>query len=133
MLESFKFHHIGVATNDICKTASYYVEAGYEMSEITYDPIQNVNIAFLYKDNMPTVELLAPVDEKSPVYKTVKSSGVTPYHCCYVVDDIELAIDNLRKRGFIPLSKPVPAIALNGNKICFLYNRSVGLIELLNK
>lgn len=133
MLEIFEFHHIGVATNDIKKTASYYETAGYCLSSIIFDPIQNVNIAFLYKDNMPTVELLEPVDDKSPVYKIVKTSGVTPYHCCYKVDDISYAIKNLREKRFIPLSNPVPAVALENKRICFLYNREVGLIELLEK
>lgn len=133
MLQNFKFHHIGVATNNIDNTSSHYVEAGYIKSETVYDPIQNVNICFLQKREMPLVELLEPVDEKSPVFKIVKASGVTPYHCCYLVDNIVEAIADLRKKGFVPLSKTAPAIAIEGKEICFLYNKDVGLIELLNK
>lgn len=133
MLPYFKFHHIGIATNSIDNTSKYYINAGYSASAVVLDPIQNVNICFLSKEEMPTVELLEPVDEKSPVFKIVKSTGVTPYHCCYLVVNIEEAIVELRRLGFVPLSKPVPAIALGGRSICFMYSRSVGLIELLNE
>ena len=88
MLESFKFHHIGVAVKDIDKTAAMYVGGGYQKSEPIFDPVQNVNICWLTKAGMPTVELLAPVDETSPVCKILEKNGVTPYHTCYVVDDI---------------------------------------------
>ena len=89
MLDSFKFHHIGVAVKDIDKTAAMYEDGGYEMSDIIFDPVQNVNICWLTKDDMPTVELLEPVDESSPVCKTLEKNGVTPYHTCYVVDNID--------------------------------------------
>ena len=46
MLESMNFHHIGVATDSIEKTAEYYLEVGYKMSDIIFDPIQKVNITF---------------------------------------------------------------------------------------
>ena len=131
MLSDFKFHHIGVATNSIENTARYYIEAGFNKSETIYDPVQNVNICFLAKNGMPTVELLEPVDEKSPVYMIVKNSGVTPYHCCYKVKDIETAVSELRKKKFTVLSKPVDAIALENHRICFLFNKEVGLIEIV--
>ena len=42
-----KFHHIGVAVKDIDATAAMYEDGGYRMSEIIFDPIQNVNICWL--------------------------------------------------------------------------------------
>ena len=133
MLPSFLFHHIGIATSNIDKTAVYYINSGYHKTNTVFDPVQNVNIAFLQKDGMPLVELLEPVDEKSPVYKIVKSSGVSPYHCCYIVEDILEAIQNLRKQKYVMVSKPACAIALSNKKICFLFNKEVGLIELLEE
>ncbi len=133
MLADFTFHHIGVASPSIEKTSKLYIDAGYSMSEVVYDPIQNVRIAFLEKENMPVIELLEPVDDSSPVSKTINKSGVTPYHCCYEVNDITDAVNRLKKMKYIPLSLPVEAIALSNKKICFLYNKDVGLIELLEK
>ena len=128
-----KFHHIGIAVKEIEKTAAVYVQGGYNKSTITFDPIQNVNICWLVKDGMPTFELLAPVDEKSPVNKTLEKNGVTPYHSCYIVDDIESAVKELRKQKYIIVSKPEPAVAINNCKVAFLYNKNIGLIELVEE
>ena len=126
-----KFHHIGVAVKSIDATAAMYERAGYRMSDIVFDPIQNVNICWLTKESAPIVELLAPVDDTSPVCKTLEKNGVTPYHCCYVVDNLDEAVKKLRKERYVLTSKPEPAVAFCGSKVCFLYNKNVGLIELV--
>lgn len=133
MLDYFKFHHIGYAVHDIEKTAEYYINAGWELSDEVIDPIQDTKIAFLTKVDFPLIELVAPVDEKSPIIKTLDKMGVTPYHICYEVEDIYLAVNDLKKKRFIPLFNPTEAIALGNRKICYLFNQAVGLIELLNK
>ena len=131
MLDSFKFHHIGVAVKDIDATAPIYEQGGYKRSVSIFDPIQNVNICWLTKEGMPTVELLAPVDVTSPVNKTLEKNGVTPYHTCYVVDNIEEAVAQLRKQKYVMVSKPAEAVAFCGSRVCFLFNKNVGLIELV--
>lgn len=52
---------------------------------------------------------------------------------CYCVEDIEEAVKELKKKRFLPLFRPVQAVALGNKKICFLFNREVGLIELVEK
>ena len=131
MLESFKFHHIGVAVKDLDSTASVYENGGYRRSSSIFDPIQNVNICWLAKEGAPTVELLAPIDEKSPVNRTLEKVGVSPYHCCYVVDNLEEACAELRKQKYIMVSKPAEAVAFCGSRVCFLFNKNMGLIELV--
>ena len=131
MLNSLKFHHIGVATNDIDATALVYEQGGYCRSASIFDPIQNVRICWLTKNDMPIVELLAPVDEKSPVNRTLEKVGVSPYHCCYEVENLEEAVAGLKKQRYILVSKPAEAVAFCGSRVCFLFNKNVGLIELV--
>lgn len=131
MLENMKFHHIGVAVKDIEKTASVYVVGGYNQSKTYFDPVQNVNICWLTKEGMPTMELLAPVDETSPVCKTLEKNGVMPYHTCYIVDNIEAAIAELRKMKYVIVSRPEVAPAISYSKVSFLFNKNIGLIELV--
>lgn len=133
MLPEFNFEHIGIATSSLEKTAEVYINAGYSMSVITFDPIQNVRISFLTKSEMPTIELLEPVDETSPVTKTIEKSGVSPYHMCYSVNNIEDCIIRLKVLKYIPLFKPVKAIAMGNRKICFLFNKDIGLIEIVER
>ena len=106
-----KFHHIGVATSSVENASKFYLEMGYSKSETFNDPIQKVNICFMQKNN---------------------GAGTT-YHICYKVNNINEAIALLKKSGFLPLSKPVNAVAMEESIICFLFNRYHGLIELVEK
>lgn len=133
MLKDFKFHHIGLAVKEINKTAAVYTDGGYQKSDVIFDPIQNVNICWLTKEGMPTVELLSPVDNQSPVCRILEKNGVTPYHTCYVVADIDHAIAELRKQKYVLVSNPVEAVAIHQSKVAFLHHRHVGLIELVEE
>ena len=80
---------------------------------------------------MPCIELLEPVEATSPVTKILRNNGVTPYHICYETDDLEQAIADLKARRFLVVVKPVEAVAIENRKVCFLYHKDVGLIELV--
>ncbi len=134
MFNNFTFHHIGYVTDSIAGTAAFYLQAGYDASPIIEDEIQRVHICFLTKNGFPRIELVQPVDEQSSVNKIFKKTGVAPYHVCYEVDDINIAFDELVDvQEFIPLFRPVEAIALENRLICYLYKKEVGFIELVNK
>ena len=75
MLSDWTFDHIGMAVSDIEATAKMYIAVGYSQTKQVYDPIQNVYICFLYKAGMPTVELLMPHDNTSPVQRTLDERG----------------------------------------------------------
>ncbi|MGM9821684.1 MAG: VOC family protein [Muribaculaceae bacterium] len=134
MIDGLQFHHIGVATSDIENTAAQYGNFGYEMDgSVTFDPQQNINICFLKHPSMPLVELLAPADDKSPVVQILNKNGVTPYHVCYSVKDLEEAIKALRKLRYMIVSRPKPACAIGGRRVAFLYHKDMGLIELVEE
>jgi len=133
-----RFHHIGIAVNNINETAQFYIDSDinnmtgdYILSEIKYDPIQDVYIAFLDNKLMPRIELVQSGSDKSPVCKIIERQGTAPYHICYSVDNIDDAVKKLRIQHFLPLSYPVPAAAMDNKKICFLFKKTVGLIELV--
>ncbi|MEI7661272.1 MAG: VOC family protein [Bacteroidota bacterium] len=131
MLSELIFHHIGVAVFSIEETSKYYREAGYTITDTRYDPVQDVNICFIFKEGNPCIELIEPISEKSPVAQILQKKGVSPYHFCYQTPDIQESITRLKKIKFIVLSKPVAAVALDQNIICFLFNKHLGLIELV--
>ena len=127
------FHHIGIACRDIGKTREFYVNMGYVPADVVDDPLQHVKVCFLDKEGAPRIELLEPLDEQSPVLRTLESSGVSPYHICYQVSDIEEAIAGLRRQRFLLVNGPVPARALDDRRIAFLYQKHTGLIELVEE
>ena len=126
--------HIGYAVNDIQKTASHYVDAGWQLSEVYDEVAQNAQIAFLRKDGFPNIELVAPgLREKDPVSAILKKSGVSPYHLCYAVPDIDQAMESLYEDGFFPLFMPVESVAMQGRRICYLCSLEVGTIEIVEE
>lgn len=125
------FDHVGIACRDIDKTKAFYLALGYEATPAIEDPIQHVRISFLTKQGVPHLELLEPLDDQSPVERILRSVGVSPYHFCYRVDDLESAISQLRARRFLLVSGPVPACAMGNRRIAFLFQKNTGLIELV--
>ena len=85
----------------------------------------------LDKDGAPRLELLEPLDELSPVARTLATSGVTPYHICYEVQDLTAAVDALRRQRFLLVNGPVEACAMGNRRIAFMFQKNTGLIELV--
>jgi len=133
MLSNATFHHIGIAVESIEKTAAHFIEAGYKMTNVIFDPKQIVHISFLEKSGSPLLELVEAIDETSPVRNILRKVGVSAYHFCYEVENLDDSMAQLRKKKFVLLVKPVEAIAFGGRRICFLYHKETGLIELLEK
>ena len=131
MPSSLSFHHIGIACRDIAKSMTFYTAMGYQASPVIDDPIQHVRVCFLEKEGAPRLELLEPLDEQSPVARTLATAGVTPYHICYEVPDITAAIAALRGQKFLLVNGPVQACAMGDKRIAFLFQKHTGLIELV--
>ncbi len=131
MKENSSFHHIGIACRDILATAKEYGHFGYKSSEIIWDDIQKVSICFLSGEGLPVIELISSNHEQSPVKKWLGKNGVSPYHLCFNVENIENSIEEFKKQGFVLLGEPVEAIAIANRKIAFIYSLQTGLIELV--
>lgn len=125
------FHHIGIACRDIARSQAFYTAMGYRAAEVVDDPIQHVRVCFLDKEDAPRIELLEPLDDQSPVARTLATVGVSPYHTCYQVDDMESAINELRTQRFLLVCEPVPACAMDDRRVAFLFQKHTGLIELV--
>lgn len=133
MLSNFKFHHLGYVTDNIDKTAAVYVAAGYKSGNIIIDPIQQVKVCFLEKQDAPRIELVTPLNDTSSINKFFNKNGVSPYHVCYEVNNVENVFEKLTEEmGYIPLFRPVPAVAFENKLICYLYKKEIGFIEIVN-
>lgn len=130
MIEELQFHHVGIAVSDLEATAAKYRQGGWRTSAVIYDPVQQVNICWLTRDGNPVLELLEPVGAESPVRRTLEKNGVTPYHICYQTPELEPAVAALRAQRYVLVSKPAPAAAMAGCRVCFLFHKDVGLVEL---
>ncbi len=131
------FHHIGIACFDIEESSQFYILQGYTKTDTVYDPIQNVNIYFLHNLECgrggARIELVSPKDSTSPVNKILQKNGVSPYHICYETESLEESISKLRAQKLIMAPKPSPAVAFSGKRVCFMFSKHIGLIELVER
>ena len=126
-----KIHHIGYLVKNIEKAALEFEKAGYKAEgECIYDPIRDIDILFMINSGY-RIELVSPKSCQSVVSETIKKMGNTPYHICYCCGCIEQEQQRLRKEGYLPVGKIEPAVAIEGNKVCFMLSRQIGLIELV--
>jgi len=132
MLETLKFHHLGIATTNFEKAKKTYLSFGYKvLIDCVEIPLQKVNVCFLEKSNHPLIELIEPLSHDSPVANILKKYGSGPYHTCYSTTNINLTINDLRKKKFIQISPLEKSKAFENNLICFVYKDDIGLIEIL--
>lgn len=132
-MKDLKVHHYGLATDNLERSMETMRTLGYHVGSITFDAIQKVRVAFASRDDEATIELVCDADENGPTRRFLAQVGGGLYHICYEVDSIEEAIKTLREKGFLLRHAPVPAVACGGRKIAWMYNRTIGLIELVEK
>lgn len=124
-----KFHHIGIATNNIKETIQKLKKYFniVEISNIVYDANQDANLCMLTMQNGIKIELI----EGKVVENLVKKRQYL-YHTCYSVENIEETIKQLEKDGAFLVRQPKEAILFNNKQVAFLM-WDLGLIELLNE
>lgn len=128
-----EIHHIGYLVKDIDKAYEKFKILGFKCkSNICYDPIQKANITFLVNGNYK-IELIQSIENDSPIYNLLKKYGSSPYHICYICENIEESYNLFKDQGFSLISDIMNAVALENQKICFMFNNSIGIIELLEK
>lgn len=107
-----------------------YVTLGYVLGSRTVDDSRRVEIAFVRNGDY-VLELVAPAAPESPVDGLLKKVGPSPYHVCYVVEDIASATRELRAAGYVRVTAASPAPAIGYAAVAFLHHKRVGLIELV--
>ena len=130
MVDVMKIHHVGVAVAAIDEVLDDYVALGYAVGTRVVDDARRVDIAFVRNGDY-VIELVAPAAADSPVDGLLKKVGPSPYHLCYVVDDMTAAVKHLRRSGYVRVTAPSPAPAIGYASVAFLHHRRVGLIELV--
>ena len=123
-----KLHHIGIAVSDLEKIKQKYQHLGYKVINETYDEIQKAELV-LMKNNEKTIELIYSSEKTSPVYNLCNKAEESYYHKCYEINDIKNSIEKLKKQDYIQISEIVDAKLFRG-KICFMYSKKEGIIEL---
>ena len=130
-----RLNHVGVATPSIDNAVQHYRDTlgitdigdKFKLEE------QGVWVCFINVNNSQ-IELIEPVDERSPISRFLKSNPHGgQHHICFEVDDLLAARDELVAKGARVLGEP--RIGAHGTPIIFIHPKDMGgvLIELMQK
>jgi methylmalonyl-CoA/ethylmalonyl-CoA epimerase len=126
-----KIHHIGYAVKEISSAVRVFETIGFSVEgPAIVDETRKVIIRFMRNDTT-LIELVAPSGDDSPVSAHLKKNGPSPYHICYETPSLENEITLLRENGFIVFENCSEAVAIEGRRVAFLHNASIGIVELV--
>jgi methylmalonyl-CoA/ethylmalonyl-CoA epimerase len=129
-----RLHHIGKVVKDLEEARKYYEDTfGLKaLGPPVIDPIQAVEVVFIETGpgGSPSIELICPIEEASPVSEFLRNGGGL-HHLCFEVEDVSKSIVDLKEKGSILLSKPVPGKGHGNRMTAWVYTASRELVELL--
>lgn len=126
------FHHIGLAVRDFAPAQDFYSLQGYSVGQPVTDPLQEVELLFLTKAGAPSVELVKPLHDQSPVTSYLKQQSECFYHVCFEVSDLQAGLKKVYgTRRYLCASPRKPAVLFGGRHVSFYYARGIGLVEFL--
>ncbi len=129
-------HHVGVAVRDLPASIETYRQLfGYALLSGPFDdPIQKVSVCFVGSGTPGefAIELVSPAGDASPLTRALAKDN-TAYHICYEVGNIKRTLDDVRAKGCVIVSGPVPAVAFGGRRIAWFYTPTRQLIEVLER
>jgi len=121
----YTIDHIGIAVSDLDDAISNYLTLT-QSQKVTKERVvsQKVEVAFIYL-GAQKLELLAPLEEDSPVQKFLDKRGPGMHHIAYKVENIKEEIARLKEKG-LQFIHNEPFIGAGGKWVCFLHPKSTG-------
>lgn len=128
--------HVGIAVSDLGAAIHFYTavlglrlilredNAEHQVSEAMLAPAE--------PDGTTVVQLLAPLDDRSPLTRFLDRTGPGVQHLAFRVSDVEHAAAEYRRRG-LRLLYDSPKPGTRGSRINFVHPKDTGgvLLELV--
>ena len=124
--KNIQFHHYGLALKSFDSAIPFYQNLGYKCGKEIIELNQNVKAILCESDNLPSVELVKPLDNNSPLENYLKRNNEIIYHVCYQIDISKISIPKsldfsvYSSTTFLPPNKatsitgfPIETITLN--------------------
>ena len=133
-MECKKIDHIGIAVNSIEERLKFYEEMlGLRLEGVETVESQKVKTAFIPCGDSE-LELLESTAEDGAVARFIEKNGEGIQHIALEVDDIDLALEELKEKG-VRLIDEAPRIGAGGARIAFVHPKATGgvLLELCER
>ena len=126
-----KIEHIGIAVQSLAEAIPRYEQLlGTPCYKTELVESEQVNTAF-FRVGESKIELLESVHPDGVIAKFIQKRGEGLHHTAYEVDDIEQAMQRLKKEGFTLLNEK-PKKGADHKWVCFIHPKQTHgvLIEL---
>jgi methylmalonyl-CoA/ethylmalonyl-CoA epimerase len=131
---SLRLHHVGYVVASIDASLAGFCRSlgGSGWTQTWEDPIQKARVAFMNPRTPgdPSIELVEPAGDGSPVLKFLQRGGGL-HHICYEVDDLDQELRDCAARGVTIIRRPQPAEAFEGRRIAWTISGGNLLVEYL--
>lgn len=126
-----KIEHLGIAVKNLEEANKTY-QALLGVAPYKSETVESEGVTTsFFKTGPNKIELLAALNDESPIAKYIAKKGEGIHHIAFAVDDIEAEIKRLEKEGFTVLNKK-PKKGADNKLVAFLHPKSSHgvLIEL---
>ena len=122
--------HVGIATRSIAVTAEFYKSLGLDVDAMEIVEDQKVKVAVMEVGDS-AIELIEPIEDDSPVQRSIEARGEGIHHIAFEVEDLESQLETLKEQN-IKLIDEKPRPGAQGRRIAFVHPDSTGgvLVEL---
>jgi methylmalonyl-CoA/ethylmalonyl-CoA epimerase len=123
-VQALGIHHLGVAVRDLDQAVATYERLfGAEVEHRAQVDAQGVEAVSVLVGS-GRVELLAPLDEETPVGRFLAKRGPGMHHVAYEVADVRVELDRLSEQG-ADLIDAEPREGLFGLQVAFVHPDAV--------
>jgi len=122
-----RFHHIGVATNNINEAIDVYRKVGVcrILTDKVFDQQQDATVQIIALHGF-YIELVS-----GNRVKDILLRNIPVYHICFTTDrSLEEEIKEHIESGYRQVTKIKPAKLFGGKRVVFMYHSTIGLIEI---
>jgi methylmalonyl-CoA/ethylmalonyl-CoA epimerase len=128
-MKNLKIDHLGIAVPSLAEAVGSWEALGFRVDETHDVPSEKVRAAFLPVGES-RLELLEPTDPSSVIARFLeKRTGL--HHVCFLVDDLDQALAEMKARG-VPVLDEVPRAGAAGCRVAFVHPKGASgvLVEL---
>jgi len=125
-----KIEHIGVAVKDLNEAEKFYSES-LSIDILDREVHGDMKVSFLCVGET-SIELLEGLSPDSVIAKFIEKRGEGIHHIAFEVDDIDNALDTLKKQG-VSLIDQKPRSGAHNSRVAFLNPKAAHgiLVELV--
>jgi len=127
--------HYGIAVPDLAEAKAQYEFLGFTaMGEIQDVPEHGVK-ALMMENQGQVVELLSPLikGEPSPIDSYLETKPYKIYHTAYYVSNFDAQMAYMEANRYIAIDQPSVSASQEGKRTVFMFNRKVGIVELVER